>query len=115
MLKKLLQSWSDWTGDKKLTQAIQRELRRLGYAVHAAQTREVQLAAIERPGWVQVYRFQVETQTNEENPHTRRAVVLHGVSRDDGRKSRIEVLLTESLSERNQRLNDWSEGLIRRR
>lgn len=114
MLRQLFQSWSDWTGDKRLTQAIQSELGRLGYAVHAARTREVRLAAIERPGWVQVYRFCVETQTNEENPHTRRSVVLHGVSRDDGRKSRIEVLLTESLAERNERLSKWSEGLIHR-
>ncbi|QDT69013.1 hypothetical protein MalM25_19390 [Planctomycetes bacterium MalM25] len=115
MLKQLLESWSDWTGDKRLTQAIRRELARLGYAVNAAETREVRLTAIERPGWVQVYRFRVETVTNDENPHSRREVTLHGVSRDDGRKSRIEVLLSESLSERNQQLEDWSEGLIRRR
>lgn len=115
MFKQLLQSWADWTGDKRLTQAIRHELGRLGYAVNAAETREVRLAAIERPGWVQVYRFRVETATNEENPHSRRRVTLHGVSRDDGRKSRIEVLLSESLDERNQRLETWSEGLIRRR
>ncbi len=115
MLGGLLKRWSDWTGDKHLTKAIRRELRNEGYAVNAAEIREVRLAAIERPGWVQVYRFTVETSTHEENPHTRRPVVLLGLSREDGRKSRIEILLTEDEAVWTEKLDAWSEGLIRRR
>lgn len=114
MLKQLFQRLSDWTGDTHLTKAIHAELRRGGYAVNAAEVREVRLAAIERPGWVQVYRFSVETSTNPENPHERRPVVLLGLSRDDGRKSRIEVLLTEDEAAWRARLDAWSDGLIRR-
>lgn len=114
MLNQLFQRWSNWTGDKRLTQAIRTELRRLNYAVSAAEIRDVRLAAIQRPGWVQVYRFQVEARTNEENPHTRRDVLLRGLSRDDGRQPRIEVLLTEDETCWQQRLDEWSDGLIRR-
>lgn len=115
MFKQWAQRWSDWTGDKKLTDAIRAELRRGGWAVHSAQIRDVRLAAIERPGWVQVYRFAVETTLQTENPHHRRAAVLLGLSRDDGRRSRIEVFLTEDEAAWRERLEQWSEGLIRRR
>lgn len=115
VFSKLFQSWADWTGDKRLAEAIRRELRRQSYAVNAAQIRDVRLAAIERPGWVQVYRFAVETTTNQENPHAKRPVVLLGLSRDDGRKPRIEVLLTEDEAAWRERLDEWSDGLIVRR
>lgn len=112
MFRDLLKRWSDWTGDKRLTEAIRAELRRGGYAVNAAQIREVRLTAIERPGWVQVYRFAVETTTNPENPHKKEPVLLLGLSRDDGRKSRIEVLLTPDQAAWRERLDAWSDGLI---
>lgn len=115
MFGELLERWNNWTGDKRLTEAIRRELRANGYAVNAAQTLNVRLAAIERPGWVQVYRFAVETTTNPENATEKRAVSLLGLSRDDGRKSRIEVLLTEDEAVWQERLDTWSEGLIVRR
>ena len=95
MLKAWLAKLSDWTGDKDLLKAIHKQLRDDGYAVNGAQIREVRLAAIQRPGWLQVYRFYVETVTNGENPHERREVRLLGLSRDDGRQKRIDVLLTE--------------------
>lgn len=114
MLKRLLKSWTDWTGDKGLTDAIHAELRRQGFAVHASRTRRVHLAAVERPGWVQVYTFAVETRTNEEDRESRREVLLHGASRDDGRKAKTEILLTEDEGEWRQQVETWSEGLIRR-
>ncbi|MEQ8847551.1 hypothetical protein [Botrimarina sp.] len=115
MFKQWSERWRDWTGDRRLTDAIRAELRRGGWAVHSAQIRDVRLVAIERPGWVQVYRFAVETTLHTDNPHDRRAAVLLGLSREDGRKSRIDVLLTEDESTWRERLETWSEGLIRRR
>lgn len=116
MFRDLLKRWSDWTGDKRLTEAIRAELRRKGYAVHAAQIREVRLAAIERPGWVQIYRFAVETTNNHpEKPQEKESIVLLGLSRDDGRKSRIEILLTPDKAVWEARLAAWSDGLIVRR
>ena len=110
MIKELLKRWSDWTGDRRLDEAINAELRRQGYAVHAAQTREVRLVAIERPGWVQVHKFRVQTTDRDKNP-----ITLLGLARDDGRKSNIDVLLTIDPKVRASRMNEWSEGLIRRR
>lgn len=114
MLNGLLARWRDWTGDKLLERAIRNELRARGYAASSASIRDVRLAAIERPGWVQVYRFRVETSVHHENPHKRREALLFGVSRDDGRKSRIAVVLSEDEGEYQQQLDSWSDGLIRR-
>ncbi len=118
MLREWFQRWCDWTGDADLERAIRAELRRQGYAVRASLIRDVRLAAIQRPGWLQVFRFRVEAVLNEENPgprpEDRREVLLHGLSRDDGRESRIEVLLTEDQAEWRSRLDEWSEGMIRR-
>ncbi len=110
MLRELLQRWADWTGDAELTRAIKAELRRQKLAVHAAKIRDVRLVAIERPGWVQVRRFWVETTGSCEQ-----LVRLSGLARDDGRRSGIEVVLTTSQAEHNETLSRWSEGLVRRR
>ena len=106
----LANSWADWVGDRHLQLAIHRELRRGGFAVHAAAIRDVRLIAIERPGWVQVRSFSVETFDTQKAP-----VTLMGLSRDDGRQAHIDVLLTDVEAEFNARREQWSEGLIRRR
>lgn len=108
MLKTLLQRWSDWTGDRGLEVAIRAELRRQDLGPHSAKIREVRLIAIERPGWVQVRRFYVEAK-RDGSP-----VMLGGVARDDGRKSKIEVLITSDTRELKQRIDAWCDGLIRR-
>ena len=109
MLKWLRQHWSDWLGDRSLEVAVRSELRRAGYAVHAAQIRRHRLVAIERPGWVQVHRFEVETRDAAGN-----ALTLLGALRDDGRRERPAVLLTTNPAERSRQLDTWCEGLIRR-
>ena len=87
-----------------------------GFGVHAARIRVVRLTAIERPGLVQVYAFRVETSEPSPTAGAKGApVLLLGVSRDDGRKSRIEVLLTADPAAYANRLAQWSEGLITRR
>lgn len=110
MLKKLLQRWADWVGDRSLELAIHAELRRQEYAVHAAHVRDFRLYAIERPGWVQVHRFRVETSTRAGD-----RVVLFGAIRDDGRRERPEILLSKEQNQVNQKLAAWSDGLIRHR
>lgn len=107
MFRDLLNRWADWTGDASLTRAIHGELRRLKYAATTAKTRDVRLIAIQRPGWVQVRQFLVETRDAEKN-----SVTLLGLARDDGRKSRIEILLTTSRSSFISQRTAWSEGLI---
>jgi hypothetical protein len=114
MLKRLLTTLADWVGDRSLKDAIRAELRRQGYAVHGARIRDVNLAAISRAGWVQVYRFTVESWPISANDD-REPLTLLGLSRNDGRKSRTEVLLTTDEAEWRGKLDEWSEGLLTRR
>ncbi len=124
VLGRFLQPWRDWTGDKSLTDAIRAQLRRCGYAVHASRTRDVHLAAVERPGWVQVWTFRVETHRMSESPNAqgsnarerqaREPVLLYGVSLNDGRKTGTKVVLTEDEPSRRQQLEEWAEGMLRR-
>lgn len=109
MLKQLIQRWSDWVGDRHLELAIHAQLRKQGYAVHAARIRDAHLAAIERPGWVMVHRFRVETLDAEKNP-----VTLAGVARDDSRSEKILVALSPHAGEIQRQFSAWSEGLIRK-
>lgn len=109
MLKWLLERWSDWLGDHSLELAVQAELRRMGCAVHAAKVRRPRLIGIERPGWVQVHRLEVETLTPDKQP-----VTLQGLIRDDGRRNRPQVLLTTDLRLLARRTDEWCDGLIRR-
>lgn len=109
MFASLLDRWANWIGDRSLEQAIQAELRRGGFAVHASKIIRPRLVAIERPGWVQVHRFEVETLDSE-----RHAVRLFGAVRDDGRSERPRAVLTHDRNERDSQLDAWCEGLIRR-
>ena len=120
MLGFLKELWSGWTGDRYLEQAIRAQLRRQGYAVHAATIRDVRLVAVERPGWVQICRFWVETTSMaeatipESDQQAEKQLVLYGLSRDDGRRTGIKILLTEDAAECRHKLDAWSEGMIRR-
>ncbi|TWT73652.1 hypothetical protein Pla123a_35450 [Posidoniimonas polymericola] len=109
MIKHLLDKWTHWIGDRSLERAIQAELRRMGCAVHAAKIRRPRLIGIERPGWVQVRRFEVETLTPGKQP-----ITLQGLIRDDGRRERPQVLLTTDLRLLSHRADEWCDGLIRR-
>lgn len=109
MLKWFIERWTHWIGDSSLERAVQAELRRMGCAVHAAQIRRPRLIGIERPGWVQVHRLEVQTLSADKRP-----ITLQGLVRDDGRKQRPQVLLTTDLRLLSQRADEWCEGLIRR-
>lgn len=109
LIKRLLAGWNDWTGDHYLKTAIQRELRRQGLVVIGAKTRDVQLIAIQRPGWVQVRSFYVETLDRERTP-----VRVLGLARDDSREEKIDVLITDRVEEFVTRRDAWSTGMIRR-
>ena len=116
MFREWLERYRDWTGDRQLTRAIRAALRDEGYAVNASKTRRVRLAAIRRPGWEQVFRFEVEAYPRESDPQAaeNEPILLHGLSRNDGRESKTEVCLTEDLKAWEDRLDAWSEGMIRR-
>lgn len=108
MFRELLERWKNWLGDHELEQAIRDELVRQGYPRQASRIVEAQMVAIERPGWVQVWRFGVET-THDSAP-----VRLYGAARDDGRFG-TEVLISRDEPPIARQLASWSDGLIVRR
>lgn len=108
MLRELLERWKTWLGDRDLEHAIRNELVRGGYPRQASRIVDAQMVAIERPGWVQVWRFRVETNRDNE------PITLHGAARDDGRHG-TEVLLSVEPQPVAVQLASWCEGLIVRR
>jgi hypothetical protein len=89
-----------------VTQAeIRRWLVDRDYGAHSAKFDEVELAAIQRPGWVQIFRFQLTARTPDG-----RKVPLYGVVRDDGRIG-AKFRVSESRGERDRWLAEWSGEL----
>ncbi|MCO6047913.1 hypothetical protein NG895_28750 [Aeoliella sp. ICT_H6.2] len=105
MLRELLERWKNWLGDHELEQAIRDELVRHRYPRQASRIEDAQMVAIERPGWVQVWQFRVETNRDGE------PVTLYGAVRDDGRHG-TEVELSIDPQPVAKQLAVWSEGLI---
>lgn len=77
-----------------------------GFRGPSARFDYVELIAIERPGWVQVFEFRVRVFDEDENVHH-----LLGVLRSDERKS-MKIFLTESEAEQAKTMEEWSVGLI---
>ena len=92
-------------GNKVTESEIRRWLVDRNYGARSAVFEEVELVAIQRPGWVQVFRFQLTAKTPDG-----RKVPLYGALRDDGRVGgRFRV--SESREERDAWLAEWSGRL----
>ena len=105
MFRHLLDRWKNWVGDRSLELAIRKQLVKQGYPRQASRIIEPRMIAIQRPGWVQVWRFRVETK------HNGQPITLCGAARDDGRVGTKVLISTESAAVQRQ-LAEWSEGLI---
>ena len=72
---------------------------------------ELELHAIRRPGWEQVFRFTVSVRQSE---MTERCT-LFGVLRDDERKTntsnQLQIVVFQSQPDQQKLLNEWSEGM----
>lgn len=117
-LKGLRRRWDDWCGDHEMEVAIRRHLTDNGYYGGTAKFRAVRLVAVERPGWLQVYRFEaiarVARSEGEEDGPDRPAEYreLFGLVRDDIRHKISSVRVFESEGERQSLFARWSDGLI---
>lgn len=60
----LRKKWDDWCGDHEMEMSIRGHLTRNGYFGHTAKFEAVRLVAVQRPGWLQVYRFEVTARVN---------------------------------------------------
>ena len=81
-----------------------------GYYGRSARFQEVELHAIQRPGWLQIFRFSVTARNEDDEWHD-----LFGLLRDDERYRRLDVEIFPNESQRNELLQEWSKGLIVRR
>lgn len=110
--RRIAEAWANWIGDRDLDLALRKHLTTEGYLGDSATITECKLAAVQRPGWVQVYTFKarVRSAINEEMPHAE----LLGVVRQDERKqaSAFEIGVFSDAAGRDAQLAQWSENLI---
>lgn len=116
-LRRIRQRWDDWCGDHEMEVAIRRHLTGNGYHGGTAKFRAVRLVAVQRPGWLQVYRFEVTARVAQmaENDGPEPAPEYHdlfGLVRDDIRHKINVVRVFESEAERRSLFARWSDGLI---
>lgn len=118
LLKHIKQRWSEWTGDKEMELAIRRALLSSGYFGNTAKIRGLRLVAVQRPGWLQVMRFDVtarvkpEDHSDDEPDPEAEYVELFGLVREDVRKNDTTIRIFEAPSDRAELFTRWSDGLI---
>jgi len=90
---------------------IRNWLDKNGYFGRTASFEELELHAIRRPGWLQIYRFTVITKSHQ-GPSTR----LFGTVRDDETETSIQkktvVKTFADVESQSRQLDSWSAGLI---
>ena len=97
-------------GNKSAEKDIRDWLLKNGYHEKSARFAEIELHAIKRPGWLQVFRFELTTLTAD-----RESVQLFGAMYSDERYGEPKITVHEAIAERDSQLLAWSEGLITQR
>ncbi len=82
-----------------------------GYHGRSARLDHVELHAIQRPGWLQIFRFAGQAKRAGGKEWT----AILGVVRDDERYRRTDVMIFDSSVAQQAQLDTWSAGLIVRR
>ncbi len=99
--------------DKLPNGAIERQIRRClkqqGMVVGPRDVRDIELIAVERPGWKQIFRFVYDRPQEAGNK-----LPVVGICYDDHR-SHCKIALTNSPAEFEALLQDWGPEMIRRR
>lgn len=117
-LKHLRQRWNDWCGDRDMEITIRRHLTENGFYGGTAKLRNVRLVAVQRPGWLQVFRFEVTArvrpaQGDVDSPGSQPQYrELFGLVRDDIRDNTNSVRVFEDAQQRRELFARWSEDLI---
>jgi len=86
---------------------------RNGFYGSSATIEELELYAVQRPGWLQIFSFQARVKSREESEAPWSA--MFGVVRDDERRrgdQKTQVELFSTAQEQAAKLEQWSEGLI---
>lgn len=117
-LEHLRKRWNDWCGDREMELAIRRHLTDRGFFGPTATLKNVRLVAVQRPGWLQVYRFEASARVRPEEvrddcPDAQAEYrELLGLVRDDIRYNVSIVRTFSSEIERRELFAVWSEDLI---
>lgn len=94
-------------GNKSTEKDIRDWLSQNGFLGKSADFAEIELHAIKRPGWLQVFRFDVRVKdAQREWQH------LFGAVRCDERYGNPKMCVSRDLDERDSQLAEWSENLI---
>ena len=117
-IKHLHEKWNDWCGDHDMETTIRKHLTLNGYFGRTAKLRNVRLVAVQRPGWLQVFRFEATARVaagaeNDGLPDPEAEYhELYGLVRDDIRHKINVVRVFKSTEERHALFSRWSDGLI---
>ncbi|QDT03178.1 hypothetical protein K227x_15600 [Rubripirellula lacrimiformis] len=116
-LKHLRQRWDDWCGDRDMEMAIRRHLNQNGFFGQSAKLKNVRCVAVQRPGWLQVFRFEasvrirLESSDDQPDPPPQYRD-LFGLVRDDIRRQINTVRVFDDPQQRQELFARWSDGLI---
>ncbi len=117
-IKHLRQRWNDWCGDRDMELTIRRHLTENGYFGGTAKLQNVRLVAVQRPGWLQIYRFEATVRLRPDNPSddlpdaAAEYRELYGLVKDDIRHKINTVRVFDDEDERRELFSRWSEDLI---
>ncbi|TWU02240.1 hypothetical protein [Stieleria varia] len=115
-IKNLKEKWNNWCGDRDMELVIRQQITARGFYGKTAQLRQVRLVAVQRPGWIQVFRFEatarVATDDNDGPDTTPEYRELLGLVREDMRQDSSIVELFENEDDRREQFANWSDGLI---
>ncbi|MGB7343691.1 MAG: hypothetical protein WBD20_05740 [Pirellulaceae bacterium] len=117
-IKHLRERWNNWVGDHDMELAIRRHLTGNGYFGGTAKLRNVRLVAVQRPGWLQVFRFEATARVRSDEAATDEAEPdveyheLFGLVREDARKNKSSIRVFADESQRRELFTLWSEDLI---
>lgn len=120
LLNSLKEKWNNWVGDHEMELEIRKHLTQNGYYGGSVKLRNVRLVAVQRPGWLQVFRFEatarVQSENTDDGPDPEPVYdELYGLVREDIRQKMIRVRVFEDPLERRELFLRWSEDLIQLR
>ncbi|MDQ3330046.1 MAG: hypothetical protein M3552_05255 [Planctomycetota bacterium] len=95
-------------GNKVAEKDLRGWLQAHGYFGRSAKVFELELVALRRPGWEQVFQFRVRAKRQDESDWDE----LRGLFRDDERKRRFEARLTTSDEDHAVAFAEWTDGMI---
>jgi len=87
-----------------------------GFYGSSADIRQLELHAVQRPGWLQIFSFQTRVKSRQQSDQPWQE--MYGVVNDDERRrggAKTQVELFPTAQQQAAKLDQWSDGLIARK